>query len=126
MRQARSSCQKSCKVLILEIYMNYVGLTSPPTSCELPLVTYAWTQQTSLVKVTSVYRCFAKFQASWKGGREDGVPHQVNSQSGTSNGRRDTLNPDSVQQGELTGAESLITSNSNVDEIRISTSHRID
>jgi len=31
-----------------------------------------------------------------------------------------------VQQGELTGAESLITSNSNVDEIRISTSHRID
>jgi len=62
------------------ISINYVELTSPPTTCELLSVTSLMhgPSKCPWFKVTSVYRCSERFQASFQDRREDGVPHQVN------------------------------------------------
>ena len=70
-------------LLVLKIHLKYLRLIFPPTY----LLKYLW----SLIhepskyywsEVTAVYRCFERFQASSRVGREDGDPHQVNYQLG--------------------------------------------
>ena len=97
----------------LGISVNYVGLTSPPTTCEQRLVTSLMHRPSKCpwFKDTSVYRCFERFQASFS--------RKARGRSSTSSylptgrgayGRRDTLAAlysVSVQRGELTGATEL-------------------
>ena len=80
---------------ILGISVNHAGLTSPPTTCEQRLITSLMhgPSKCSWFKVTSVYRCFERFQASFQERREDGVPHQVNYQPGEKHTEVETLSP---------------------------------
>jgi len=79
----------------LGISVNYVGLTSPPTTCEQFLVTSLMhgPSKCPWFKVTSVYRCFERFLASFQERSEDGVPHQVNYQQGEEHTEDETLSP---------------------------------
>jgi len=93
-----SNCREShhsmyCR--FLGISVNYVGLTSPPTTCEQLLVTSLMhgPSKCPWFKDTSVYRCFERFQASFQERREDGVPHQVNYQPGEAHTEDETLSP---------------------------------
>ena len=79
----------------LGISVNYVGLTSPPTTCEQLLVTSLMhgPSKCPWFKDTSVYRCFERFQASFHERREDEVPHQVNYQPGEEHMARHSSRP---------------------------------
>ena len=93
-----SNCRESHHSMycwFLGISVNYVGLTSPPTTCEQLLVTSLMhgPSKCPWFKDTSVYRCFERFQASFQERREDGVPHQVNYQPGEAHTEDETLSP---------------------------------